>query len=58
MQQGMTQAPSTKSCAYDVGPHDIDKMVNMRKAGKSAQQIADIMNVPGGPVRHYLAGRV
>ena len=58
MQQGMTQAPSTKSFAYDVGPQDIDKMVNMRKAGKSAQQIADIMNVPGGTVRHYLAGRV
>jgi len=58
MQQGMTQAPSTKSFAYDVGPQDIDKMVNMRKAGKSVQQIADIMNVPGGTVRHYLAGRV
>lgn len=58
MQQGMTQAPSTKSFAYDVGPQDIDKMVNMRKAGKTMQQIADIMKIPPGTVRYYLAGRV
>ena len=58
MKQGMSQAPSTKSNAYDVGPQDIDKMVGMRKAGKTMQQIADMMKIPGGTVRYYLAGRV
>jgi hypothetical protein len=58
MKQGMSQAPSTRSNAYDVRPQDIDQMVSMRNAGKSVQRIADIMNLPWGTVRYYLAGRV
>lgn len=58
MQQGMSQLPSTKSFAHDVGAEDIDKMIMMRKNGKTMNQIAGIMNIPIGTVRHYLAGRV
>ena len=58
MQQGMSQLPSTKSFAHDVRAEDIDRMVTMRKNGKTMNQIAGIMNIPIGTVRHYLAGRV